>query len=123
MPPPRSEFEQVVARALESLPPQVQQRIENVEVMVRLWPTREQLVNNGLRSRFDLFGLYEGVPLTERGSHYGMVLPDRITIFQGPLEHVCASEEELEREIRKTVVHEVAHYFGISDAELEAMGY
>lgn len=119
----REEFEGVVARALESLPPAIMERLENVEVLVRPWATPDQLREQGLSGRHELLGLYEGVPLTERGSQYGMVLPDRITIFQGALEAACSSEAELEEEIRRTVVHEVAHYFGIGDAELRAMGY
>ncbi len=120
---PRSEFEELVARALESLPPAIQERLENVEVLVRMWPTREQLRDNGASTRYGLLGLYEGVPLTERGAHYGMVLPDRITIFQGAVEAAFASEDDLVDEVRRTVVHEVAHHFGIGDDELEAMGY
>jgi len=119
----REQFEEHIATALESLPQPIKERLENVDVLVAMWPTREQLQQQGIRSKYGLLGLYEGVPLTERGSHYGMVLPDRITIFQGPLEAISGDEAQIEREIRHTVVHEVAHHFGIGDAQLRAWGY
>ncbi len=70
-----------------------------------------------------LFGLYEGVPLIERGILADQVLPDKISIFQGPLQEACASEEEVRREVRTTVVHEIAHHFGIDEARLAELGY
>lgn len=117
------DFEHLVSQALEGIPPAIKERIENVDILVQLWPTREQLADNGLSRRYELLGLYEGVPLSQRGSGYGMVLPDRIFIFQGPIEAICHDEEEVQRQVRRTVVHEVAHHFGISDEELQAMGY
>ncbi|MEE9286255.1 MAG: metallopeptidase family protein [Dehalococcoidia bacterium] len=119
----QQEFEEHVTRALDGLPPLIQERMENVEVLVAQWATREQLVASELSSRYQLLGLYEGIPLPERSTQYGMVLPDRITIFQGAVEAMCRSEEQLEGEIRRTVVHEVAHHFGIDDDQLRAMGY
>ena len=118
----RGEFEEVVSRALEDLPREIQEAMENVAVVVRNWPTRQQLHGNDVRSRYHLLGLYEGVPQTERDTGYGMVLPDRITIFQRPLERFYPNPEELAKEIRNTVVHEVAHHFGISDERLHEMG-
>ena len=119
----RREFEKLVSDALEGLPPAIQGMLENVAVLVQLWPTREQLRANGMRRRDELLGLYEGTPLTERGSGYGMVPPDRVTIFQGPLEALVDSQERLAKEVRDTVVHELAHHFGISDEDLERVGY
>ena len=119
----RRDFEHLVEQAFAGLPQTVKQRLENVDILIQLWPTREQLIENGMRNKHDLLGLYEGVPLTERTASYGAVLPDRVTIFQGPLEAAVASEPELVEEIRKTVVHELAHFFGWSDEELERMGY
>ncbi len=119
----RREFEQHVTQALEGLPQEIKERLDNVDILVQLWPTREQLVENGISDKHDLLGLYEGIPLTERTASYGAVLPDRVTIFQGPLEESVASEEELVEEIRKTVVHELAHFFGWGDADLERLGY
>lgn len=121
----RREFEELVLQALEGLPPDIRCLIDNVEIVIEREPTIEQLEAAGIDPGSDetLFGLYEGVPLTERGVDYGLVLPDRITIFQGPLEELCESREEMMREIRTTVVHELAHHFGISDERLRALGY
>ena len=117
------QFERVVADALEELPEAFQDLLENVVVMVQNVPTREQMIANDIHGRYDIFGLYEGVPLTERDSGYGMVQPDRITLFKLPLEAAFQDEADLRMEIRKTVVHEVAHHFGIDDDRLEALGY
>ena len=116
------EFEDSVAAALESLPEDVAELIENVDILVEDFPSRRQMRENGIRSRYGLLGLYEGVPLPDRTYGYGNVLPDRITIFQGPIEEDCATADEVVEQVRDTVVHEVAHYFGISDAQLEEWG-
>jgi predicted Zn-dependent protease with MMP-like domain len=121
----RREFEELVLQALAGLPSDIRRLIDNVEIVVEREPTVEQLEAAGIDPDSDetLFGLYEGVPLTERGVDYGLVLPDRITIFQGPLEEFCESREEIIREVRTTVVHELAHHFGISDERLRELGY
>ena len=106
-------FEAVVTDALDALPPVLQGLLENVEVVARLFPTREQLQENGLANKYDLLGLYEGIPLTERGSNYSLVLPDRVTLFKEPIEALCHSTEEMSEQIRRTVKHELAHHFGI----------
>jgi len=106
---------------MESLPDEFWNELDNVVVIVEPRPTREQMDSNGLGPGETLFGLYEGVPLTERGSN-AQLLPDRITIFQRPLEQHCATEEELIDEVRDTVVHEVAHFFGIDDDRLDELG-
>lgn len=93
----------------------------NVGVVVADRPTHAQRVQNSLGPQDTLFGLYEGVPLTERGA-FVPPLPDVITLFQEPIEDSCSSLEELERQVRTTVTHEVAHYFGFSDDELVDMG-
>lgn len=116
------EFKHLISKALEGLPPAIQKMLDNVEVIARNFPTREQLQANSLSSRMDLLGLYEGVPLTERTASYGMVLPDRITIFRGPIEAFCDSRESMAEQVRTTVRHELAHHFGISDERLEEMG-
>ena len=105
-------FEQRVERALESLPPDLRAAIRNVEISVEDEHPDDP----------DLFGLYEGVPLTERGDWAG-ALPDRIRIFRLPLVESFPDPEELEREIRITVLHEVAHYFGLDEDRLEDLGY
>ncbi len=114
-------FEQLVREAIESLPERFLNRLDNVVIVVEPQPTQEHRKQHDLRHGQTLFGLYEGVPMTERGS-YDPIFPDRITIFQRPLENYCDSEEELIAEVRDTVVHEVAHFFGIDDDRLDELG-
>ena len=116
-----AQFERLVREALEKLPDQVKARMENVDLVVEDWPTRTQLVGSGLDEGDSLLGLYEGIPLTERYG-YDMVLPDKITLFQKAIEAFCSSDQEVVKEVRDTVVHEVAHHFGIDDPSLEDMG-
>ena len=111
-------FEQLVSRALDDLPEWVQQHMDNVAVMVAAWPSPAQLRVVGTTRGRLLLGLYEGVPLTHRGRGYQLIPPDRITLFQGPLEQVAASVPDLVRQIRRTVIHEVAHHYGLSDEEI-----
>ena len=113
-------FEELVADALDTIPPELGRAIENVAVVVADWPTVAQL---GARSG-TLLGLYEGVPLTQRDSiAYAGVLPDRITIFRGPISARAADARELADVVRTTVLHEVGHYFGLSDARLRELGW
>ncbi len=114
-------FERLVTEALESLPAGIAERIDNVAVVVEEWPTREKLVSLGYDPDRDLLGLYEGVPQPQRGGGYHLAVPDRITIYRQPIldEVGTGGEIEIVREVRDTVVHEVAHHFGISDAEIE----
>ena len=114
-------FEELVRDAIEGLPEYFLERLDNVVVIVEQRPSREQIEHHGLAPGETLFGLYEGVPMTARGS-YAPVEPDRITIFQVPLEHYCSNEEELVQQVRTTVKHEVAHYFGIDDDRLDELG-
>ena len=95
--------------------------MDNVDVVVEDWPTKAQLVGSGMEEDQYLLGLYEGVPLTDRYD-YSMVLPDKITLFQQVIEAICSNDEEIVREVRDTVTHEVAHHFGIDDDRLEEMG-
>jgi predicted Zn-dependent protease with MMP-like domain len=115
----RERFEQLVIRAVETLPEEFIERLENIDVVVEDYPTREQLDSVGLRRGRDLLGLYEGVPLTRRSAHYGLVPPDKISIFQQPVEAKCRGDVEITAEIRRVVRHEIAHHFGIGDARLE----
>ena len=102
-------FEEYTQAALDSLPADLRAQMSNVEVVVEEEPPPGQR----------LLGLYQGVPLTRRGSYYGGVLPDKITIFRGPLVRLYAQDpERLRREVRRVVLHEVAHHFGISDERL-----
>lgn len=114
----RQEFEALVFRAIESLPAEFKNKLENVDVLVEDWPNPGQMRKFGLRYRSQLLGLYEGVPQTRRDSGYNLVLPDKITVFQKPIELKCRSDKEIEAEIGRVVQHEIAHHFGIGDATL-----
>lgn len=119
----RKEFEALVAEALADLPSEILERMDNVAVTVAYWPSRAQLARAGVESPPTLFGLYEGVPLTKRGAHYGMVPPDRITLFQGPLEAAGRTLAAIREQVRRTVIHEIAHHFGIDEDRIRELGY
>jgi predicted Zn-dependent protease with MMP-like domain len=116
-------FERLVADALDGLPDTILQMLDNVAVVVADEPTLQQRQRVRLADDEILLGLYEGIPLTERTSGYGAVLPDKVTIFQRAIEAQCDSEAELVVEVRHTVVHELAHHLGISDARLIEIGF
>lgn len=118
----RRRFIRLVQQALADLPPPYCDWLENIDVVVEPRPRARQLREASIAPGEMLFGLYEGVPLVERTSEYGMVLPDKISIFQEPLEQACQDEAELIEEIRLTVLHELAHHFGTSDEELAELG-
>ncbi len=119
----RKRFERLVTAVVNDLPEEFAARLANVEVVVEEEPTRAQLRGVGLDPREDtLFGLYEGVPLEERTGDVPL-LPDKISIFYGPIVEACESEQEIREEIRTTILHEVAHFFGIEDEDLESWGY
>jgi predicted Zn-dependent protease with MMP-like domain len=113
-------FEELVADALDAIPPELGTAIENVAVVVAEWPTPAQLAGRP----GTLLGLYEGVPLTRRDAMaYAGVMPDRITIFQGPISERATDEADLAAMVRTTVLHEVGHYFGLGDARLRELGW
>jgi predicted Zn-dependent protease with MMP-like domain len=114
----REKFEALVYRAIDALPEEFKDKLENVDVLVEDWPSPGQINQFRLRSKAQLLGLYEGVPQTQRGSGYNLVPPDKITIFQRPIEVECRSDQEIEAEIGRVVKHEIAHHFGIGDARL-----
>jgi len=114
----RQEFEALVFKAIEALPGEFKSKLENVDVMVEDWPSPQQISRLRLRNKAQLLGLYEGIPQTKRDSGYNLVLPDKITIFQRPVELECHSDKEIEAEIGRVVQHEIAHHFGIGDATL-----
>jgi predicted Zn-dependent protease with MMP-like domain len=114
----REEFGWLVTRAVDSLPDEFRTKLENIDVVVEEWPTQYQLAKTRLKRGQTLLGLYEGVPLTKRGRHYGLVPPDKITIFQKPIEAKCSHDTEITAEIQRVVRHEIAHHFGIGDARL-----
>ena len=117
----KERFRLLVARAVDGLPEELHIRLENVDVVVEDWPTKEQLEQAGLSHREMLLGLYQGVPLTERGAYYGLVPPDKITIFQMPIEAKCRYGTGIVAEIQRVVRHEIAHHFGIGDARLQQL--
>ena len=117
-------FSDLVARALESLPQEFKDRLENVQVDVEAWPSKDELIDAGLQAHEGdhLLGLYHGVPLTERTSSY-MAFPDRITIYMEPILGVVGKDEtRIADQVRRTVVHEIAHYYGIDDERLVDLG-
>ncbi|MCK4368910.1 MAG: metallopeptidase family protein [Dehalococcoidales bacterium] len=117
----RGKFEWLVARVVDSLPDEFRTRLENIDVVVEDWPTQSQLAEVGLGGGQTLLGLYQGVPLTKRGKHYGLVPPDKITIFQKPIEAKCRGDARIAAEIQRVVRHEIAHHFGIGDARLRQL--
>ena len=117
----RERFEWLVAKAVDSLPDEFSTKLENIDVVVEEQPTPNQLAEVGLKRGETLLGLYQGVSLTKRSRHYGLVVPDKITIFQKPIEAKCKNDTEVKAEIRKVVQHEIAHYFGIGDAKLRQL--
>ena len=100
------------------MPEEFRDYLENVDVVIQDWPSRQQLADARVRHRDGLLGLYEGVPATERGQRYNLVLPDKITIFQKPVEAICHSPEEVELEVERVVRHEIGHYFGLDEGQL-----
>ena len=117
----QEEFEELVIGAIEELPSEILAHLDNVAIVVQRWPNRNQMITSGVEYEDELLGLYEGIPLTDRAG-YNLVLPDKITIFQGSVEAMCHTQEEMAREIKVTVAHEIAHHFGIDDERLEEMG-
>ena len=111
----RREFEELVERALRKLPRGFKDKIKNVAVVVEDWADDETLADVGIEPPDTLYGLYRGIDLTRRDSGYGNVLPDTVTIYQGPIEEDCDDEEEMAELVRETVVHEIGHYFGLDD--------
>ena len=119
------EFEDVVGDALDRIPADLAEAMDNVVVLVQDEPDPEMLTEEDYdeAGRPTLLGLYDGVPLTERDEGWSMALPDRILIFRGPLERWCTDREELVEEITVTVIHEIAHHFGIPDKRLHELGW
>jgi predicted Zn-dependent protease with MMP-like domain len=117
----RQEFEEAVIAALKRLPKFIKEKMENVDVVVDRQASREILREMGLRSPSELLGLYQGVPYDRRGFYYGNVLPDKITLFQIPIESICQTKEEVNEKVREVIIHEVGHYFGLDDEKLREL--
>jgi len=111
----RKQFEAVVERALRRLPRAFKDKLANIAVVVEDWADDETLEEMGIEPPDTLYGLYRGVDLTRRDASYGNVLPDVVTIYQGPIEEDAADEAEMAEIVRETVIHELGHYFGLDD--------
>jgi predicted Zn-dependent protease with MMP-like domain len=118
----RRQFKRLVREALETIPEPFRSQIQNLDITVARRPTAMELKSAGVRPGRTLFGLYHGIPLTRRGAHYGSVLPDKITLYMDPLMAACDNDEQLKQQVRRTVVHEIAHHFGIDDDRLKEIG-
>jgi predicted Zn-dependent protease with MMP-like domain len=116
------EFEMLVTEAVDSLPDEVLDWLDNVAIVVGERPTGAQLQEARLRGGDLLFGLYVGVPKTKRGFTYGESVPDKIVIFQEPIERVCRTPIQVRECVRRTVLHEIGHHFGMDEGELRDAG-
>lgn len=114
------DFDELVAEALDSLPPEIAAKLENVDVVIEDEPPPDVVAS--LEPGSALFGLYHGIPLTERGS-YGNVMPDKISIYRGPITRYWRRPETIRTQVRRTVIHEIAHHFGIPDERLHELGW
>lgn len=119
----RKAFEKLLSEAIDELPQEFRTKLQNVAVIVEDYPSDELKKQMAMSEDDTLFGLYEGVPLTQRGYFNQPLYPDRILIFQKALEDECESSDELKEELKTTLVHEVAHFFGMDDDYLEELGY
>jgi predicted Zn-dependent protease with MMP-like domain len=115
----RPEFEQLVADALASIPRRFRQALSNIAIVVEDEPSAQLLHEMEIEPPDTLFGLYQGIPLTERHWGYGNALPDRILLFQGPLERDSEDDDDLVVAIGETLIHEIGHYFGMSEEQIE----
>lgn len=116
------QFEALVLEALESMPEMFHEALDNVEIVIEQWPSWNTMRLARVRSKFELLGFYHGVPLTERTTNYSLVSPDKISIYQKPIEAQCSTPQELRELVHRVVLHELAHYFGIDDERLREIG-
>ncbi len=112
------EFEQLVNEGIEAIPKKFLDKLDNVAITIEDFPTPMQLRKQGLPRGWTLFGLYEGIPQTRRGSSYAGVLPDKITIFRGPIMNAAANPDQVKEIVKNTVWHEIAHHFGMDEARV-----
>ena len=117
----RQEFAEAVVSVLERLPKRFKKKMENVDVAVEDQASQDLLSEMGLQSPYELLGLYQGIPFGRRGFYYGNVLPDKITLYQRPIESCCRTREGVERKIKEVVIHEVGHYFGLDDKRIREL--
>ncbi|OPY69233.1 MAG: Possibl zinc metallo-peptidase [Syntrophorhabdaceae bacterium PtaU1.Bin034] len=117
------EFDRIVKRALRNIPGEIREHLDNLIITVRRRPSRAMLKELGIERAEELLGLFQGVPLIERSITAPPLFPDTIFLFQDPLQEMCGTDEELEEQIRITIVHEVAHFLGMDEARLAELGY
>lgn len=115
----RARFERLVAEAVELIPPRFRREMQNLALVVEDEPSPELLAEMEIEPPDSLYGLYQGIPLPERSWAHGNVLPDQITIFQRPIEEDCANDDEIRAAVGETLIHEVGHYFGLSEEEIQ----
>ena len=118
-----SEFEELVKVAVNSLPEKFKKKMENIIVVIEELPSAELLTEMGISSPYHLLGLYRGIPYTKRGIWYRNVMPDKIIIFKKPIEVRCKNKEDIKESVRKVVIHEIGHYFGLGESELRNANY
>lgn len=119
------QFEELVEKSFEELPHEFKEKIENVHIIVQDFPDEEDVRSTHAGKSDLLLGLYSGVPLTKRGIGYGMypVVPDRIKLYKANIEAVCKTDQEVIEKVKQVLIHEIAHYFGMNDSEIERAGY
>jgi predicted Zn-dependent protease with MMP-like domain len=118
----KEKFEELVNEGIRAIPKRFLEKLDNVDIVIENEPSPEQLRKLKMRKGSIIFGLYEGVPQTKRGN-YGQVLPDKITIFQKPIERISRSENEIKEIVKNTVWHEIAHHFGIDERKVRELEY
>ncbi len=111
----QTEFEKIVVEGIEVIPEKFLRKLDNVAIVIEAEPTQAQKKKLNIRPDWALFGLYEGIPQTQRGINYSAVLPDKITIFQKPIEEAARNEKDIKEIVKNTVWHEIAHHFGMSE--------
>jgi predicted Zn-dependent protease with MMP-like domain len=117
------EFEELVEEAINTLPDKYKEKMENIIVVIEELPSAELLTEMGISSPYHLLGLYRGIPYTKRGIWYRNVMPDKIIIFKKPIEVRCKNKEDIKESVRKVVIHEIGHYFGLGESELRNANY
>lgn len=118
----RAHFRQLVREAVAELPRELLERVQNVAIVIEWRPTARDRKAAGVGPGRTLLGLYHGIPLTKRGEYYNLVPPDKISIYQEPIEAFCRDDDEIREQVRKTVLHELGHYFGIDDDRPHELG-
>ena len=115
------EFEKLVKQGVEQLPRHIRKLLENVDIVIEDWPSKSIIEKLRLPNKYALFGLYQGVPKTKRGTHYANVLPDKITLFKKPIEESAKSPEEIKNIVKRVVWHEIAHHFGLDEKRVRQL--